>query len=447
MAHVKDMTVGSPARLIASFALPLMLGNIFQQMYTMVDTMVVGQGVGVEALASLGSADWPNWLVLGVITGFTQGFSLLCSQRFGAGDMDGLHRGIAHSLVLSAIAGILLTILGVLLVRPLLLLLDTPENVMDGAAMYMTICFAGIPIITSYNFCAAILRSLGDSRTPLYAMIVACITNIILDLLFVMVFRWGIAGAAIATVTAQGVSFLFSFRILRSLPQLALKKEDFILRAPLVKELLILASPMAFQNFIIAAGGLVVQYVVNGFGFLFVAGYTATNKLYGLLEIAATSFGFSMATYTGQNLGGGKPERIREGMRKGLVMAISIAAVIALSMVFLGKFFLMLFISGTAEETAQVLNFSYIFLLFMSGGLPVLYMLYMYRSALQGMGDTFMPMLSGLAELVMRISAVLILPYFVEEYGVYIAEVAAWTGAALLLGIMYYVRLGRLLKA
>ena len=162
-------------------------------------------------------------------------------------------------------------------------------------------------------------------------MIVACITNIILDLLFVMVFRWGIAGAAIATVTAQGVSFLFSFRILRRLPQLALKKEDFILRAPLVKELLILASPMAFQNFIIAAGGLVVQYVVNGFGFLFVAGYTATNKLYGLLEIAATSFGFSMATYTGQNLGGGKPERIREGMRKGLVMAISIAAAIALS--------------------------------------------------------------------------------------------------------------------
>ena len=317
---------------------------------------------------------------------------------------------------------------------------------MDGAAMYMTICFAGIPIITSYNFCAAILRSLGDSRTPLYAMIVACITNIILDLLFVMVFHWGIAGAAMATVTAQGVSFLFSFRILRRLPQLALKKEDFILRAPLVKELLILASPMAFQNFIIAAGGLVVQYVVNGFGFLFVAGYTATNKLYGLLEIAATSFGFSMATYTGQNLGGGKPKRIREGMNKGLIMAVSIAAAIAVSMVFLGKFFLMLFISGTPEETAQVLNFSYTFLLFMAGGLPVLYMLNMYRSALQGMGDTVVPMLSGVVELVMRISAVLILPYFVAEYGVYIAEVAAWTGAALLLGIMYYVRLGRLLE-
>ena len=154
-----------------------------------------------------------------------------------------------------------------------------------------------------------------------------------------------------------------------------------------------------------------------------------------------------MATYTGQNLGGGKPERIREGMRKGLVMAISIAAAIALSMVFLGKFFLMLFISGTPEETAQVLKFSYTFLMFMAGGLPVLYMLYMYRSALQGMGDTVVPMLSGVVELVMRISAVLILPYFVAEYGVYIAEVAAWTGAAILLGIMYYVRLGRLLKA
>ena len=447
MSHVKDMTTGSPARLIASFALPLMLGNIFQQLYAMVDTIVVGQGVGVEALAALGAADWPNWMVLGIIIGFTQGCSLLSAQRFGASDQEGLRKSISHSLMLSVLIAVTFTILSLFCIHPLLDLLDTPENIIEGAATYLTISFSCIIAIMAYNFCAAILRALGDSRTPLFAMITAAFVNIVLDLLFVMVFHWGIAGAAAATGIAQFISFLFCFRVLRQLPQLRLCREDFRIDPVYIRELLRLASPMAFQNFIIAAGGLVVQYVVNGFGFLFVAGYTATNKLYGLLEIAATSFGFSMATYAGQNLGAGKYNRIRQGMNKGLIMAVVVAALISLIIVFLGKPILLLFISGTAEETATVLRISYTYLLFMAAGLPILYMLYMYRSALQGMGDTVVPMLSGVAELVMRISIVLLLPLWIGEYGIYLAEEAAWIGATLLLGIMYYIRIGRLLKA
>lgn len=446
MANTKDMTVGSPAKLIAAFALPLMLGNVFQQLYTMVDTMVVGQGVGVTALASLGATDWLNWMVLSIIMGFTQGFSLLCAQNFGASDMQGLRQSVAHSLMLCVAIALIFSVLGQLLIRPMLDILDTPDNVLDGAITYLTIVFAFIPAITAYNFCASILRSLGDSKTPLYAMITAAIVNVVLDLLFVMGFHWGIAGAAIATGIAQTCSFLFCLRIMRKIPQLYMSREDFRPQPGLFLKLLKLASPMAFQNLIISVGGLVVQYVVNGFGFIFMAGYTATNKLYGLLEIAATSFGFSMATYTGQNLGAGRIRRIKNGMNKGLLMAIGTAVLISLIMVFLGKIIVGLFISGTPEEVLRVTDVSYTYLLFMAAGLPVLYMLYMYRSALQGMGDTVVPMLSGVVELVMRIGIVLILPAFWGEFGIYLAEEAAWIGATLLLGIMYYVRIAALLR-
>ncbi len=444
MANTKDMTIGSPAKLIASFALPLMLGNVFQQMYTMVDTMVVGQGVGVEALASLGAADWLNWMVLSIIMGFTQGFSLLCAQNFGASNLRELRRSAAHSLTLCVAIALLFTILGQCLIRPVLKLLDTPDNVMGGAITYLTIVFAFIPAITAYNFCAAILRSMGDGKTPLYAMITAAIVNVVLDLFFVMVLHWGIAGAAIATGIAQVCSFLFCLRIMRKMPQLYMSREDFRPEAALFRKLLKLASPMAFQNLVISVGGLVVQSVVNSFGFIFMAGYTATNKLYGLLEIAATSFGFSMATYTGQNLGAGRIDRIKKGMNKGLIMAIFTALGISLIMIFLGRMIVGLFISGTPEEVAQVTNISYTYLLFMAAGLPILYMLYMYRSALQGMGDTVVPMLSGIVELIMRIGIVLTLPAILEEYGIYLAEEAAWIGATVLLGIMYYVRVGKL---
>ena len=447
MANTKDMTKGSPARLIASFALPLMLGNVFQQMYTMVDTMVVGQGVGVEALASLGAADWLNWMVLSIIMGFTQGFSLLCAQNFGASNLKELRRSTAHSLMLCIGIALLFTVLGQCLIRPVLALLDTPDNVVGGAITYLTIVFAFIPAITAYNFCASILRSLGDGKTPLYAMITASIVNVALDLLFVMVFRWGIAGAAIATGIAQVCSFLFCLRIMRKIPQLYMSREDFRPEAALFRKLLKLASPMAFQNLVISVGGLVVQSVVNGFGFIFMAGYTATNKLYGLLEIAATSFGFSMATYTGQNLGAGRIDRIKKGMNKGLLMAIFTAVLISLIMVFLGRSIVGLFISGTPEEVLQVTHISYTYLLFMAAGLPILYMLYMYRSALQGMGDTVVPMLSGIVELIMRIGIVLTLPAILGEYGIYLAEEAAWVGATVLLGVMYYVRVGRLSQA
>lgn len=439
--RIKDMTKGQPARLILSFALPLMVGNICQQLYTLVDTAVVGQFVGVEALASLGAADWLNWLVLGVMTGFTQGFGILMAQRFGAGDHQGLRRSVVMSVGLSAVIAVVMTLISQLTCAPVLRMLNTPENIIGNAILYLRIMFGSIAVVTLYNLLAAILRALGDSRTPLYAMLVASAVNIVLDLIFVVPFKWGVAGAAAATVIAQACASLFCLRAVLRIRILRLQREDWAFDRALTGRLTRLGAPLAFQNAIISVGGLVVQYVINGFGFIMVAGFTATNKLYGILELAAISYGYAVATFVGQNLGAGKIDRIRRGMRSGLAMALATSAVIGGVMLLVGRMVLSIFVSGEPDVVGQVLDVAYHYLSIMSVMLPVLYLLHLYRSALQGMGDTVMPMLSGIAELVMRIAAALALPLLMGAEGIYYAEVLAWLGAAVLLAAAYYRRM------
>ncbi len=443
---IKDMTKGSPAKLIFTFALPLMLGNIFQQLYTVVDTAIVGRFVGVEALASVGAADWPNWMVLGIVTGFAQGFCILISQRFGAGDGAGLRRAVSHTYALGLLMGALITLLAHLAAKPILLLLDTPKSVLGGSMTYLRISYSGIMVVMAYNVLSSVLRALGDSRTPLVAMTIASAVNIVLDLLFVCVFHWGIAGAACATVIAQCVSALYCFAVIRRIELLRLQRSDFAVDAPTVRRLLYLGAPMAFQNGIIAVGGFAVQYVLNGLGTIYIAGYTATNKIYGLLELAAISYGFSMASYAGQNLGAGRLDRIKSGMRAAVLMALATSAVISVLMLALGRNILSMFISGEPEVQAQVLRVAYSYLSVMAYLLFVLYFLHVYRSALQGMGDTVIPMISGLVELSMRIGVALTLSGVIGEYAVYLAEPAAWTGAAVLLITGYYVRIRRLTR-
>ena len=431
--RIQNMTKGSPAKLIFTFAIPLMLGNVFQQFYTVVDTAIVGQALGVNALAALGAADWLNWLVLGLIQGFAQGFSIYMAQRFGAEDHEGLNRSIGATISLSAVISILTVILSQVAMAPVLRAMNTPEEIIGGAFTYLRIMFAGIPIIMAYNVLASILRALGDSKTPLYAMVIASILNIGLDLLFVMVFHWGIAGAVVATVIAQLFAALYCLRAVLHVKVIHLKKEYFRLNPERAKRLLGLGTPVAAQNVIIAVGGMVVQSVVNRYGTLFVAGFTATNKLYGVLEIAATSYGFAMVTYTGQNLGANQPKRIREGLKAGVIIALITSTVLGVILILLGKPLLSLFISGTEEEISQTLAIAYHYLSIMSVCLPILYILYVFRSTLQGLGDTVSPMLSGIAEFVMRTGCVLLLPLWLGAEGIFYAEVLAWTGADLVL--------------
>jgi len=444
MAKIKDMTQGRPAKLIFTFALPLMLGNIFQQMYTVVDTAIVGKFVGMEALAAIGAADWANWMVLGIVAGFAQGFCILISQRFGAGDPDGMRKAVAHTYTLGAVLGVILTIAGHLVVRPILDLLGTPQEIYAGAETYLRISYSGIMIIMAYNALSSVLRALGDSKSPLTAMIIAALTNIVLDLVFVNVFHWGIAGAAIATVMAQCISAIYCWLVIRRIEQLRLHKKDFAYDRYTAGKLLKLGAPMAFQNGIIAVGGFAVQYVLNGFGTIYIAGYTATNKLYGVLEMAAISYGYSMATYAGQNLGAGKLDRIKKGMRAAAWMALATSIVISMLMLVFGRSVLSIFVSG--DSAKQVLDVAYTYLSIMAYLLSILYFLHVYRSALQGMGDTVLPMISGFVELVMRVGTALTLSGLIREYALFFAEPAAWTGAAVLLIIGYYVRVHKLSK-
>ena len=320
------MTEGSPIRLLISFALPLMVGNVFQQLYTVVDTAVVGQFVGVSALASLGAADSPNWGVLGIIQGLTQGFSILMAQHFGAKDYRELSRSVGASVTLCLVFTVLLGVGGQLWAETLLRLLNTPQDVLPGALLYLRIVYGGIPAIMAYNFLAAILRALGDAKTPLYAIVVAALMNVVLDLLFVVGFHWGIAGAAIATVVSQVASAVYCFFNVRKITILQVLPGDLKPSRDLTLTLLKLGFPMALQNAIIAMGSMVVQFVINGYGMLFLAGFTATNKLYGLLEIAATSYGFAVTSYVGQNLGARLVNRIKRGQRAAAVVAFLTSA-------------------------------------------------------------------------------------------------------------------------
>lgn len=439
-SKVQDMTSGSPARLIMLFAIPLMLGNIFQQLYTMVDTIVVGQIVGVQALAALGAVEWVMWLVLGVASGMTQGFSILIAQYYGAREIKDLKKALAHSYILTAILAAAVLVVSQAGAYGLLSFLNTPENIIGMSMSYLRVVFCGIPMIAAYNIFASALRAMGNSKTPLTAMILAAIINVVLDILFVAQFHMGVAGAAAATVIAQSFSAVYCFLVLRKINIVKLEKSHFSKDVILDKKLLKLGTPIVFQNVIIAVGGLVVQYVVNGYGFLFVAGFTATNKLYGLLEMAAISYGYAIVTYVGQNLGAKRPDRIKKGVRASAVIAAITSAVISVVMILWGKTILFLFISGDPKQTQQVLEIAYRYLFIMACFLWILYFLYVYRSALQGLGDTVIPMMSGVAEFVMRVGVALLLPLAMGENGIFYAEITAWTGAAVLLAVNYYRR-------
>lgn len=438
-AKITNMTEGSPSKLIITFALPLMVGNIFQQLYTVIDTMVVGRALGVSALAALGATDWLNWLFSGLVQGFAQGFSILMAQEFGSGNYKRLRKVIFNSLILSVICSLLILVISQACAHPILTLLHTPDDIMDNSLLYLRIIFLGMPVIMAYNLSASILRSLGDSKTPLHAMIAASTTNIVLDLIFVLVFHWGIAGAAIATLLAQLLSSVYCFYFIRRIEILKTAKEELVMEKAICGKLLLLSSPIAFQNTVIFIGGMIVQSVVNSFGVLFIAGFTATNKLYGILESAATSYGYSMSTYAGQNLGAGNIKRIRKGVRSAMLIALATSFTISFIMLLLGRYILTWFLSGDPAQIEAALEIAYHYLAIMSLFLSTLYLLYIIRSTLQGTGDTFMPFVSGIAEFVMRVGAALILPRFLGQDGIFYAEILAWIGAdVILLGAYIY---------
>jgi len=439
MSKIQNMTQGKPLKLLFAFALPLMFGNIFQQLYTVVDTIIVGRGVGMDALAALGSVDWFTWLVIGIAQGYAQGFSVRIAQKFGEEDYQGLKHTIGQSAFLAIGIALLCTLASQLGIPLFMTLLKVPGDLRPMAELYSRILLGGFPAVVFYNVCSSILRAVGDSKTPLKAMIIASITNIVLDCVAVFWLDWGIAGAAAATVISQCLSGLICANKIRHTPELLFSRKDVKPNRLLSADLIRIGTPVAAKNIIIALGGMVIQSVVNGFGVSFIAGFTATNKLYGLLEIAAISYGYAVTTYVGQNFGAKRFDRIKDGIRSAVILALATSLVIAVIMFVFGRPITMLFISSDVPAlAAEAGHIAYLYLCFMSASLPILYVLYVHQAALEGLGNTMMPMIAGIIELALRISITALVAFIGYEYGIFAAEVSAWYGSGIFLTICYY---------
>ena len=409
----------------------------------MVDTIIVGRFVGVEALAAVGSTGSMFFLVNGMIMGLTSGFSILVSQKFGAKDEDGVKKAVASNIKLTAILTIIITAIALILKNPLLLMMNTPDNILNDANTYITIIFAGIFTQTAYNMAAGILRALGDSKTPLYFLIISSILNIVLDLVFIINFKMGVAGAAYATNIAQGVSALlclaFSYK---KFEVLRLKKEDFNVEKDYYKTHLKIAIPMGLQFSVTAVGTIIVQSAVNVFGSNVIASYTASSKILQLVMQPLMSYGVAIATYAGQNLGAKRYDRIVSGMKVMNYITLVTSLIAAAILVFFAKYFVMIFIENPTDEiigyTQQVLNYSAVFMIFLGG-------IFIYRNVLQGMGESFVPMMAGVYELVARSLVVFILPKYIGFAGICLSDPIAWIAASLPLMFTYYKKIKKII--
>ena len=438
MNKATDMTVGNPAKHIITFAIPLILTNFGQQLYMIADAAIVGRGVGVKALAAVGSTDWCYWMILWTVSGLTQGFSTFVSRYFGEKKYKNMNKVIAMSALLCVAIGVILTTVGLFAARPLLMLLNTPRDILDDSTIYLMTMIAGTLIVTAYNMAGSILRAFGDGKTPLYAMVIAASLNIGLDCVFVFLFQWGIFGAAMASVLAQLVSFLFCFLKIRRIEYVHIEGTMWVPDWKLVKELILFGIPIAIQNIIIAFGGILLQSSVNLQGSIFVAGYTATNKVYGLLECSATALGVACCTFFAQNYGAGKFDRLNQGMRITLKIVVAMALTVMSIVLISRRYLLQLFLNTSEAGGPEALETGIRYLTIMIVFLVILYLIHIFRNVLQAMENSFWSMVSGFAELICRVFMAKVAIHWIGSDALFISEPVAWTGALLCVMLPYF---------
>ena len=438
MARTLDMTKGKPLGLLTAFAVPLLFGNICQVLYSVADSTVVGRILGVEAFAAVGAAGFYSWLVLDIVLGLSQGLEVLLGQQFGKKDELGLHRAVAMSVLLTGVLSILLAVCAQAAVEPVLSAAGTPEDIRAQTALYLRWWLAGVPAMGAYNLCASLLRAMGNSRVPLISVIVSSVSNVALNLLFAAVFHWGVAGVAAATVCAQIFSFLACLWALRKIPEVRLRKEDFRLHGPTMRELLRLGLPPALRNGVICLGGFFVQKEINRYGTLFVAGLSASERYLSLMTLIGGALEGAIATFTAQNYGAGKMDRVRSGMAAARNMGLISSAATALMVIAVRRPLIALLVSGTPEELAVIVDCGSRGLTLMALFLPALYLLCIHRAAIQGMGNALFPTLSGFIELAARLAVVTVLPIWIGRWGIYLATPLAWVCAFVLLAVAYH---------
>ena len=440
----KDMTEGSPARLILFFTLPLIAGNIMQQLYAFIDTLLVGRFLGLEALAAVGCTGSRRFLLLGFVIGLTSGLAIYTGQRYGAKDATGVRESAAACIALSFVIAVFLSIVGFFACRPLLELMHTPEELLDNATGFFSIICGGAVFATSALMAANILRALGDSKMPTFILGCGIAINIALELLFLLVFGWGVPGAALATVVSWAIATgVFLLYIARRVPELHVRREDWRLSWNFLRAHLAIGLPMGFQATIIAFGAVILQVALNGLGAASVAAYAAAQKVDTIAMMPMMSFGAAMAAYTAQNYGAGKFSRIRVGVQKCCLMSVGFSLLAGALVIAAGPYFMTLFV-GPEEVEAIRLGQTY----FLVNGLTywILSMLFIFRYTLQGLGQSIVPTIAGVMELVMRATAGLFLVEAMGFLGACLGNPMAWLGSCVPLAIAYVMTVQRLPK-
>ncbi len=435
MANTKTMTSGSPMKLIFFFTMPLIAGNIFQQLYAFVDTLLVGRFLGVEALAAVGCTGCLMFLVVGFTIGMTSGFSIYTGQRFGAKDFEGVRKSSACCMVLSIGVGLILSILGVLLCRWMLELLQTPPEILDGAVSFLSIVYGGIFINTVFLMGTYLIRGLGNSRTPTFLLAIALIFNIILEPIVLLVLEWGIPGAAIAMIASQLFGAVITIiYIWRKVPTLKFTRSDLNIDKNFAYEHLRIGIPMGFQASIIAIGAVILQAALNGLGPVAVAAYSAAQKVDAIALMPMMSFGVAMGAYTAQNYGARKFSRIRKGVKQCIIMSVTFSILVGIFNVFFGGDLVYLFVG---EGQQQVVDYGHTFLVVNGMCYFILSLLFIFRYTLQGLGQSVVPTVAGVMELIMRTSAAIFLVNSFGFIGACWANPMSWLGALIPLAIAY----------
>ena len=435
-----DLTVGNPFRSLLKFAIPVILGNLFQLFYTLADSVIVGKTLGTDSLAAVGSTSIIIYFVFCFINGFTGGFGICLGQRCGAKDEKGMRKSVAVSTILSIVFTIVLTLICCLFAHEILYLMQIPSDISGDAYDYMFVVLLGTGATVFYNMISNMLRALGDSKTPLYFLVFSSILNIFLDLFFILVFHMGVAGAAWATILSQFLSALLSLLVgLNNFQVLHLRREDFRDLNASIRLHLKTGFPMGFQMSVMCIGQLAMQAVVNSLGTAAVAGYTAASKADQLSVLVNNAMMTAISNYVAQNFGAGKTERIRMGVRACLIQTEAFNLLMCAGILLLRHPIVRMFLS---DPTSEIYHYSDVYLTIVAPFYLLLGLLAVYRTSIQSMQNGRAPFLACMIELVMRLAATVWLSSFIGYTAVCIASPLAWFGACALLIPCYYKMMG-----
>jgi putative MATE family efflux protein len=432
--RMKDLTKGNEAKLILVFALPMLIGNIFQQLYNTVDGLIVGNTLGKEAMGAVMLSFPIMFLLLSLVMGITMGSTILLSQYYGAKDMDKVKKTIDTAYIFMFFASIIVTIGGLLLSGPILTLIKTPADIMPQAKAYLDVIFAGMIFMFGYNSISAILRGLGDSKTPLYFIIISTVINIILDYVFILAFHWGVAGAAWATVIAQGISFIFGiYHLNRTHEVLKFNIKSMKFDREIFKMSVKLGIPSGIQQMLFSFGMMALQTIVNGYGTDAVSAFGAASRIDSFATMPIMNFGAAISTFVGQNIGANKLDRVRKGYRYTQIISASTAIVLGLLITVFGRYMMSWF-----NQDSSVIDVGASYLRIVGPFYFVISMMFITNSVLRGAGDAIFPMISSILSLwLIRIPIAYVLSRKLGTDGIWWAIPAAWSFGFIITSVYY----------